>query len=568
MTEPLKKHLLYGLSRVPKGPLYGTLVVAFDQQIAGSLASEELVRAGATVIKIERPEGDPKRHNSPPTAFNTFNAGKFSVVFSKGDDDRALKLDLLRQADVIIDNRSQAAQKRDDELNTVLSEKRKKPLIFCGISGFGENESAPAYDRVVQAKTGMADLNNGLIAFPIIDMATGMEAAKSIGFQLAMINRMTPEERETLGCVKLHVSMAASAMAMMANHIAIYTETGQKQSTLVPFDLFQTSNGRISLAIATDAQYAAMCDVLGITDLAAYNTSKARLANRETIEDKLREVLKTKSTEEWVSLLKTRNIPAEPVHSFQEGIGNYAGEMIQPDLDGKTYIGTATSSSLFPRNASIGSAPELGADKQSVAQLLNGLRVRGLNELLALAENRRGDSVERYQFVDLSQINFTQPECSLPWAKSKVFEVTKKGKIRIEPITAGEVFITTNEEGIQYRNVAKAGDVKGITETGDKFLLSRQSLSDNYELSADENGWHSPKPIQLRAVVATQDIKYNAPWGKTAYAPSGSMIVQKASNKIYAVSPKNFAQRYDVPDWREAELLRKTLNELPAQVML
>lgn len=565
MDSLTQKHILTGLSRVPKGPLYGTLVVAFDQQIAGSLASEELARAGATVIKVERPDGDPKRHNSPPTAFNTFNAGKLSVVFGKTDKEKALKLDLLRHADVIIDNRSQAAQGRDEELNTALNEKRNKPLIFCGISGFGPNEPAPAYDRVVQAKTGMADLNNGLITFPIIDMATGMEAAKSIGFQLAMINGMSPQDKEKLGCVKLHVSMAASAMALMANQIAVFSETREKQSTLVPFDLFQTKNGRISLAIATDAQYASLCDVLDLPSIKKHKTSAERLANRQEIEDELRKVLPTKTLEEWLHLLKEKNIPAEPVHSFQEGVENYAGEMMQPDLDGKMYIGGATSSSLFPRNASIGTAPELDSDHQSLIQLMGGLRVRTLPQLLALADNKRGNSLERYEFVDLAQINFNQIANTLPWANGRVFEVTKKGRVRIEPIAAGEVFITFNDEGIQYKNVAKDGDVKAIAETGDKYLISRASLDKAYN-EPDSEGWRSPKPIKLKAIVATQDIKYNAPWGKTAYAPAGSVIVQRSPQKIYAISPKNFERGYEVVNWQDAELAREAMRSIPRKI--
>ena len=124
------------LSKVPPGPLNGTLVIAFDQQIAGSLAAEELVRKGATVIKVETEDGDPKRSSGFKNAFATFNAGKFSITLSKDEAGQKLKRALLSMADVVVDNRSTQAQERDQVLQNALHDPvRLKPLIFCGISG-------------------------------------------------------------------------------------------------------------------------------------------------------------------------------------------------------------------------------------------------------------------------------------------------------------------------------------------------------------------------------------------------------------------------------------------------
>ncbi len=566
-----KRDLLTGLARVPHGPLHGTLVVAFEQQIAGSLASEELARAGATVIKVERPEGDPKRYNSPHTAFNTFNAGKFSVCFNKSQEDQEAKLALLRHADVIIDNRSQAAQKRDEILQKALIEKRNKPIIFCGISGFGQKDSSPAYDRVVQAKTGMTNLNgDALIGFPLIDMATGMEAAKAIAFQLIMIKGLSPEEQKNLGCINLHTSMAATAMALMSNQIAIYRETGSKHSSLVPFDLFDTSDGRISIAIATDLQYAALCRILCTPDIAIYSTSKERLANKIKIEERLREVLPRKATNHWLECFEENNIPAESVNSFEDGISHYAAEMIQPDLDGGEYVGSATFSSLFPRNATIGGAPELNQDRQFIDELLRGIEKRSLKELLIFASDILGEPQERFVYVNLEDIDFTRETCNFPWAEGRIFTAHKRGFISIKPIKAGEVFITKSDEKIRYRNVAKEGDYIATTETGDRYLISQQSLDRNYDPVVGEEVLYQSKPMQLRAIIATQNIQYNAPWGKTAYAPRGSLIVQGANHRVYAVSPKNASFRYEFSPDNEinAHFLDESISSISAQEKL
>ena len=91
-------------------PLEGTVVVSVEQAVSAPLATRYLAELGATVIKVERPEGDFARHydstvNGQATYFVWANRGKHSVVLDlKTPQGLAALLDLASGADVFVQN--------------------------------------------------------------------------------------------------------------------------------------------------------------------------------------------------------------------------------------------------------------------------------------------------------------------------------------------------------------------------------------------------------------------------------------------------------------------------------
>lgn len=91
-------------------PLAGLVVVSLEQAIAAPFATRQLADLGATVIKVERPEGDFARHydayvHGLSSHFVWANRGKQSVVLDlKDEQDRTMFDGLLAGADVFIHN--------------------------------------------------------------------------------------------------------------------------------------------------------------------------------------------------------------------------------------------------------------------------------------------------------------------------------------------------------------------------------------------------------------------------------------------------------------------------------
>ena len=157
-----------------EGLLEGYKICDFTRVLSGPYCTRLLADLGADVIKIERPgEGDEVRYIAPqmdPNAsdqsayFARTNAGKRSVAIDFANPGaREVVLDLVRQADVVVENFSpgvMAKYKFDYESLRAI----KPDIVYCSISGFGQTgplRSLQAYAHLINAFSGMMDLERG-----------------------------------------------------------------------------------------------------------------------------------------------------------------------------------------------------------------------------------------------------------------------------------------------------------------------------------------------------------------------------------------------------------------------
>ena len=126
------------------GALDGILVADFSRVLAGPLAAMTLGDLGADVVKVEPPAGDETRSWQPPTDaegrstyFLTVNRNKRSLALDlKDPEDLALATELVRRADVLIENfRPGTMEKFGLDYETVSA--ANPGLVYCSITGFG-----------------------------------------------------------------------------------------------------------------------------------------------------------------------------------------------------------------------------------------------------------------------------------------------------------------------------------------------------------------------------------------------------------------------------------------------
>jgi len=154
--------------------LAGITVIDFTRVLAGPYATRMLADLGARVIKIERPgEGDEIRHTVlqlDPTRtdqssyFARLNAGKQSIAIDLAHAQaRGVVLDLVRKADVVVENFSPGVMARYG-LDEAALRALRPDLVYCSISGFGQTgplSSMQAYAHLINAISGMMDLDRG-----------------------------------------------------------------------------------------------------------------------------------------------------------------------------------------------------------------------------------------------------------------------------------------------------------------------------------------------------------------------------------------------------------------------
>jgi CoA:oxalate CoA-transferase len=156
------------------GLLEGYTVIDFTRVLAGPYCTRMLADLGARVIKIERPgEGDEIRHTifqldaartDQSSYFARLNAGKEGIAINLSHPEaREIVRDLVRSADVVVENFSPGVMKRYGfDAETLRAERPE--LVYCSVSGFGQTgplSSMQAYAHLINAISGMMDMDRG-----------------------------------------------------------------------------------------------------------------------------------------------------------------------------------------------------------------------------------------------------------------------------------------------------------------------------------------------------------------------------------------------------------------------
>ncbi|WP_053382847.1 CaiB/BaiF CoA transferase family protein [Leucobacter celer] len=349
------------------GALAGIRVADFSRVLAGPHATMILADLGADVIKIESPEGDGTRQWRPPvnavgqsTYFAGVNRGKRSVVCDLRDPEGLARArELARTADVVIENfKPGTMEKFGLGYDSVASE--NPGVVYCSISGFGDTagRELPGYDLLVQAVgglmsiTGQRDADGGeptKVGVALVDILTGLNAV--IGIQAALAARDAVGRGRHDGADSpaagrgqhdgvvsptagrgqhVRVTLLGSLLSALANQASSTLETGVSPSrmgnahpSIAPYETFAAADQAIALAVGTDGQFARLCEVLGIAELASderFATNPQRVAHRVELREALEQRLRTRAAEEWIEAFTAANIPAGRVNTIGQAI--------------------------------------------------------------------------------------------------------------------------------------------------------------------------------------------------------------------------------------------------------
>ena len=325
------------MARSGRPPLEGIRVVDFSRVIAGPLCTQILSDMGAEVIKIENPDGgDDTRKGAGPRAggeshfFMTFNRGKKSVAldFTKRDG-QAVVHKLVAGADVLVQNFRPGVLKKygfdPASLHTT-----HPALIYLSISAYGQTgplSDRPGYDPVLQAESGMMSVNGeangeGLRhAIPIVDVMTAIHS-------VAAINAALYARRDTGRGQHIDLALYDTALVALGNMGSYYLIGGEEPKRAgnghfasAPNNSFETSNGKIYMAVANQKLFAETCKVLGHPEWASdarFANLADRVANKPQLTRLIEDVLKTDTKENWAH--KLRHLPAGPIRSMKEAL--------------------------------------------------------------------------------------------------------------------------------------------------------------------------------------------------------------------------------------------------------
>jgi crotonobetainyl-CoA:carnitine CoA-transferase CaiB-like acyl-CoA transferase len=325
------------------GPLEGTLVVDLTRALAGPHAGMMLGDLGARVIKVENPgTGDDTRGWGPPfvtpengnresTYFLSTNKNKESITLDLKDDaDKAVLTELLRRADVLLENFRPGTLARLG-FGTDVLEALNPRLVTLAISGFGHDgpEGGRAgYDQIAQGEGGLMSLTGSgpddpqRVGVPIGDLLAGMYGA--YGVLAALLER----ERTGRGQV-VRTSLLAAIVGVHAFQGTAWTVAGKvgraqgnHHPSIAPYGLFHCKGGSVQLSCGSEGLWRRLCTEFGLDpDAPGLATNGERVERREQVIALLESAFADIAPEELLARLAAAGIPAGKVRTLDEVYG-------------------------------------------------------------------------------------------------------------------------------------------------------------------------------------------------------------------------------------------------------
>jgi len=315
--------------------LKDTRIVDLTTTFLGPYATQLLGDFGADVIKVESLAGDvgrspkPSRHPDMGAGFINSNRNKRSIAVDiKSPRGREVVFKLAAKADAFVHNmRPKSAAKLGFAYDDI---KRHNPsIVYCFAAGFGQDgpyADDPAYDDIIQAMSGFAALNAAdgaprFIPSIVADKVMGLHLAFAVASGL--VHRAKTGE----GCL-IEVPMFESMVAfLMVEHLSAHSfdpplgPAGYERLLAKNRRPYRTRDGFVAIMPYTTEQWTRFMECIGRTDLLEQDWVRdpvKRSANVDALYQVIADAAPAKTTAEWLTLMKEREIPCGAVNALAD----------------------------------------------------------------------------------------------------------------------------------------------------------------------------------------------------------------------------------------------------------
>ena len=320
------------------GVLRNVRVLDLSSVLAGPMTGSFLAECGADVLKVEAPIGDVTstwRSKGEPNDrtsayYASANTGKRVVRMDlKSPEGRSWLLRELEDADVLLQN----MKWRDLDAMGLLPDElaRRFPrLIHVRLVGTEFDADRLAYDVVVQAETGFMSMNGHPDRPPARLPVALMDLLASHHMRAAVLAGLYERERTQCGWYA-EVSLLGAGLTALANqgtNVLINGNLPQRQGSehpnIAPYgDLLSCQDGDLVLAVGSDAQFGALCEVLDAAHLASsseFASNPERVKHREALMEQLQAAARTWGRDALRRALHAARVPAGAVFNVKEAL--------------------------------------------------------------------------------------------------------------------------------------------------------------------------------------------------------------------------------------------------------
>lgn len=322
------------------GPLDGIKVLDFTTTFLGPYCTMMMAQMGADVIKVESRRGDTvrgvgmARNPGMSATYMTINVGKRGVVIDlKTDEGRAIIDRMVAEADVVIHNMRQETARSLGIDYERLAELNPRVILAesFGFAPGSPDAGRPAYDDVIQAASGLADLEKHRQDQPQYVTTILADKTCALVTLYAVMGALFERERtgrgqavvipmyESMVSFLLHEQLAGEAFVPPVGP-AVYSRT--KSKFRKPY---QTSDGYISVLLYTDNHWRSFFASIGRPELAddpRFHDISARTTNIDELYALLESTLADQPTAYWLEQFRSIDCPAIEVRTVEDLISD------------------------------------------------------------------------------------------------------------------------------------------------------------------------------------------------------------------------------------------------------
>ncbi len=336
---------------VHTGPLAGLTVLDLTLALAGPFATFLLAGLGARVIKIENPASpDHCRENAPyigrhgvslgrtapddvsVAALNRLR-GKYAVTLNlKQPGSRAVFADLLRRADVVVENFSAGTLDRLG-IGYEYARTHNAGIVYCSISGYGADQtttgSGKAMDSIIQALSGLM-MTSGApadppvrVGVPFADLVAPVFAVVGILAALRRRDATGVGQQVDVSMLGVLTSLVAAEPFDLLEACGLPQRTGRMVPRLTPFGVYESADGYLAICAPTEQFARGVFVAIGRPDLECdprFATRDARVANMDAMNACIENFTRGLPTGELVPLFESHGVPAAPVRSPADAV--------------------------------------------------------------------------------------------------------------------------------------------------------------------------------------------------------------------------------------------------------
>jgi crotonobetainyl-CoA:carnitine CoA-transferase CaiB-like acyl-CoA transferase len=311
------------------GPLHGFRIIDLTSMLSGPWATMILADQGADVVKVEMPgSGDHTRslanqRGNMSANFLNINRNKRSITINlKSEHGRELLEALAKSADALVQNFRPGVV---DRLGIGEGHIRKVApnLLYVSISGFGDRgpwAGKPVYDPVIQAMSGLTTVQAGsdtqrprLVRTVVPDKVSALTAAQAI--TAGLLARERTGEGQHLKMSMLDAVMAFLWASDMGAQTYVDAQvTDQEAASFIDL-IYETKDSFMTVAVMTNKEWYGLAHALDHPEWLEDPRFNSPAARDRHVDDRLvitQEVLRTRTTAQWMERLEKHDVPCAP----------------------------------------------------------------------------------------------------------------------------------------------------------------------------------------------------------------------------------------------------------------